>query len=116
MMRVAIVGLGSVGRGVAEMLAKKDLGIIVTGIADSKSGKIDNKGIDLETSGGNLVVKLPKSISAEVSAQTTGGDVNCDFQFSGKLREGNLQGKINGGGNLIKLETSGGDIVISSVE
>jgi len=76
----------------------------------------DNKGIDLETSGGNLVVRLPKTISAEISAETTGGDVNCDFQFSGKLREGSLKGKINGGGNLIKLETSGGDIVISSVE
>ena len=76
----------------------------------------DNKGIDLETSGGNLVVQLPKTISAEVSAETTGGEVNCDFEFSGKLREGSLQGKINGGGKLIKLETSGGDIVINSVE
>ena len=75
----------------------------------------DNKGIDLETSGGNLVVQLPKSISAEISAETTGGDVNCDFQFSGKLREGSLRGKINGGGNFIKLETSGGDIIINSV-
>lgn len=76
----------------------------------------DNKGIDLETSGGNLVVQLPKTISAEISAETTGGDVNCDFQFSGKLREGSLKGKINGGGKLIKLETSGGDIVINSLE
>jgi DUF4097 and DUF4098 domain-containing protein YvlB len=76
----------------------------------------DNKGIDLQTSGGSLVVRLPKSISAEVLAETTGGDVNCDFQFSGKLREGSMKGKINGGGNLIKLETSGGDIVINSQE
>lgn len=76
----------------------------------------DNKGIDLETSGGNLIVKLPKSISGDISAETTGGDVSCDFQFSGKLREGSLRGKINGGGNIIKLETSGGDIVINSIE
>jgi DUF4097 and DUF4098 domain-containing protein YvlB len=75
----------------------------------------DNKGIDLQTSGGNLVVQLPKTISAEISAETTGGDVNCDFQFSGKLREGSLRGKINGGGNIIRLETSGGDIIINSV-
>lgn len=76
----------------------------------------DNKGIDLETSGGNLIVKLPKTISGDISAETTGGDVSCDFQFMGKLQEGSLRGKINGGGNIIRLETSGGDIVISSIE
>jgi len=38
MMKVALIGLGSVGRGVAGMIAKKDLGISITGIADSQSG------------------------------------------------------------------------------
>jgi homoserine dehydrogenase len=46
-MKVALIGLGSVGRGVAEMVAQKDLGISITGIADSKSGFIDDAGIDL---------------------------------------------------------------------
>ena len=46
-MRVALIGLGSVGRGVAEMLSTKDLGIIVTGVADSRSGIIDSSGIDI---------------------------------------------------------------------
>lgn len=46
-MKVALVGLGSVGRGVAEMIAKKDLGLTITGIADSKSGLINNAGIDI---------------------------------------------------------------------
>ena len=45
-MKAALIGLGSVGRGILEMLAKKDLGITITGIADSKSGCIDNNGID----------------------------------------------------------------------
>ena len=47
MMRVALIGMGSVGRGVLETLAKKDLGIVVTGIADSRSGCMDSTGIDL---------------------------------------------------------------------
>jgi len=76
----------------------------------------DNKGIDLSSSGGNLSVLLPKTIGADIHAEATGGDVNCDFQFAGKLKEGTLKGKINGGGNPIDLETSGGDITISSVE
>lgn len=46
-MKVALVGLGSVGRGVAEMIAKKDLGLTITGIADSRSGLINNAGIDI---------------------------------------------------------------------
>lgn len=47
-MKVAILGLGSVGRGVASMLAKKDLGIVVTGIADSRGGVVDPVGIDIQ--------------------------------------------------------------------
>ena len=46
-MKVALLGLGSVGRGVLEMIAKKDLGITITGIADSKSGCICSNGIDI---------------------------------------------------------------------
>jgi len=45
--RVAVLGLGSVGKGVLEMIARKDLGIIVTGVADSKSGLIDPSGLEI---------------------------------------------------------------------
>jgi homoserine dehydrogenase len=47
MMNVALIGLGSVGRGVAGMIAKKDLGITITGIADSQSGSMDPDGLDI---------------------------------------------------------------------
>jgi homoserine dehydrogenase len=46
-MKAALIGLGSVGRGVAEMIAKKDPGITITGIADSKSGCICNEGVNI---------------------------------------------------------------------
>lgn len=46
-MKVALIGLGSVGRGVAEMIAKKDLGITITGVADSRSGLMDAHGLDI---------------------------------------------------------------------
>jgi len=46
-MKVALIGLGSVGRGVATMIAKKDLGLTITGIADSKTGLIDSNGIGI---------------------------------------------------------------------
>jgi homoserine dehydrogenase len=47
-MKIAILGFGSVGKGIAEAITGKDLGIIVTGLADSKSGVIADEGIDLE--------------------------------------------------------------------
>ncbi len=46
-MKVALIGLGSVGRGVAGMIAQKDLGITITGIADSRSGLISPDGVDI---------------------------------------------------------------------
>ena len=49
MMKVALIGLGSVGRGVAGLIQKKDLGITITGIADSKSASMDPDGLDIAT-------------------------------------------------------------------
>jgi homoserine dehydrogenase len=46
-MKIALIGLGSVGRGVAEMITKKDLGLTITGLADSKSGAMDPRGLDI---------------------------------------------------------------------
>ena len=46
-MKIALIGLGSVGRGVAEMITKKDLGLTITGLADSKSGAMDPNGLDI---------------------------------------------------------------------
>lgn len=76
----------------------------------------DNKGVDLSTSGGDINVRMSKSISADVEAYTSGGDVDCELEFSGKIKDGSMKAKINGGGNKIKLETSGGDIIITPNE
>ena len=46
-MRVALLGFGSVGRGIARAILTKGLDITVTGLADSRSGIIDAGGIDL---------------------------------------------------------------------
>lgn len=47
-MKIALIGMGSVGRGVLEMIASKELGLRVTGVADSKSGVFHPKGIDIK--------------------------------------------------------------------
>ena len=47
MMRIALLGFGSVGRGIARAILAKGLDITVTGLADSRSGIIDAGGVDL---------------------------------------------------------------------
>lgn len=46
-MRVAVLGVGSVGRGVLRMLAEKpELGLVLTAVSDSSSASIDPSGLD----------------------------------------------------------------------
>lgn len=73
-----------------------------------------NKGMDLETSGGNVKVIVPSTIAATVDAETSGGDVECELEFSGKIKDGRMNGKINGGGNVVRLRSSGGYILIAT--
>src|SRR5690606_21560484 len=46
-MRIALLGFGSVGQGIARAVLAKNLGITITGLADSRSGIIDGSGVDL---------------------------------------------------------------------
>jgi homoserine dehydrogenase len=46
-MRVALLGFGSVGQGVARMLGEKGLPLTLTAIADSKGGVLDPEGISI---------------------------------------------------------------------
>ena len=46
-MRIAVLGLGAVGKGLLRVLAEKpELGLVLTGVADSTSAWIDPAGID----------------------------------------------------------------------
>lgn len=46
-MRIAVLGMGAVGRGILQAIAEKNLGLIVTAVADSRSASIDPAGLDL---------------------------------------------------------------------
>src|SRR4030043_1072364 len=56
-MKVALIGMGSVGKGVAGVSARKDLGLTITGIADSTSGCVDPDGLDIA----NLLLNKSKN-------------------------------------------------------
>jgi DUF4097 and DUF4098 domain-containing protein YvlB len=86
-------------------------------VASTSGGNVrlelmDNKGVDASSSGGDIVIKFPGSAGASVHAESSAGSVHCEFPFQGTLDDGLLDGTFNGGGNRVRVETSGGDIAI----
>lgn len=71
-----------------------------------------NKGITAETSGGDIQIKLPADFKAKVHLETNGGGITNNFSNSraDRVRRGEVDAEFNGGGEILKLETSGGDI------
>jgi hypothetical protein len=66
----------------------------------------------LKTSGGSIHIYLAEDIRVNVDAKTSGGHVQTDFPImvEGKLSGHSLNASINGGGSLLLLRTSGGNI------
>jgi len=68
----------------------------------------------LRTSGGGITLTLIPDIAVDVDAETSGGRVSTNFAvesvIQGKVPRNRLKGSINGGGPLLKLHTSGGNI------
>lgn len=70
----------------------------------------------LSSSGGDIVARLTKPTAFRLDASTSGGDVEADGLTitieRGGVGKSRLVGAVNGGGPLLKLRTSGGDIKI----
>ena len=68
----------------------------------------------LSTSGGNVVATVDKGAAFNLRAHTSGGSVDVEgFTIAieqGGLRKSSLAGKVNGGGPVLSLGTSGGDV------
>ncbi len=87
----------------------------------TSGGNIEVEGalnaVDAATSGGNIRVGLAPGKGFEVDARTSGGSVSCDFPVAryGEHRESELHGSLAGGGPLIHLRTSGGNIHVGGI-
>ena len=68
----------------------------------------------LRTSGGSITVYLADDVSVDLEAETSAGHVDTDVEVAaiGRIKKDRLHGKINGGGPLLELDTSAGDIHI----
>ncbi len=66
----------------------------------------------LETGDGTVTLEVPENLAADVDLHTGDGHIDLDVPVttSGKLREGEVRGKMNGGGNLLMIHTGDGSI------
>ncbi len=70
---------------------------------------------NLQTSAGNIVFTLISNLAAEIDTQTSVGIISTDFLVEGsEIRKRRLRGTIKGGGKLLKLRTSAGNIRLKS--
>lgn len=67
------------------------------------------------TGDGNVVLRLPDGVGADLDAHTGDGHVRIDFPvtISGKVKESRVQGPMNGGGPQLTVSSGDGDIRIA---
>jgi hypothetical protein len=72
------------------------------------------KGGDLHSSGGGVHAWLDPAAALDIDAHSSGGGVSCDLPVTvrGKMRRNELEGKLNGGGAVLELSSSGGGVSI----
>jgi hypothetical protein len=89
-------------------------GNVTAGIAGSFKGDCE-----LHTSGGTVRAKVSRDAAFNLDASTSGGDVRAEgltitIEKGGSGRS-RLAGKVNGGGPLLRLRSSGGDVTIETM-
>jgi DUF4097 and DUF4098 domain-containing protein YvlB len=69
----------------------------------------------LHTSGGSITASIFESVQMDIHAATSGGRVSTNFVVDGSSKKQSIKGKINGGGPLLTLKTSGGSVRINKI-
>lgn len=74
---------------------------------------ISGKSVELATSGGGIHAQIPLDKGANLDLRADRVKVGALNNFDGKVEKDHVQGKINGGGALISMRTSGGSISLN---
>jgi DUF4097 and DUF4098 domain-containing protein YvlB len=78
----------------------------------ASAGSTLSTGWRLETGDGSVSLEVPGDMAADVDLHTSDGHIDLDMPVSieGKMREGEVHGKMNGGGNTLTIHTGDGSI------
>ena len=122
--QVSVAGIG--GKVVAHTTNGGVKGTALTGGVDARStnggvsiemASVGPDRISLETTNGGVTLMLPENAKATVSASCTNGGISVgsldNFEVSEKSRR-HLEGRLNGGGTEIELQTTNGGIRLRS--
>jgi hypothetical protein len=122
--QVSVAGVG--GKVVAHTTNGGVRGTALTGGVDARStnggvsidmASVGPDRISLETTNGGVTLMLPEQAKATVSASCTNGGISVgsldNFEVSEKSRR-HLEGRLNGGGTEIELQTTNGGIRLRS--
>jgi len=66
----------------------------------------------LETGDGSVSLEVPQNLAANVDLHTSDGHIDLDMPVTteGTMRQNEIRGKLNGGGNLLTIRTGDGSI------
>jgi hypothetical protein len=80
--------------------------------ARAAAGSALASGWRLESGDGTVTLEVPENLAADVDLHTGDGHIDLDLPITtaGKIREGEVHGKLNGGGNLLTIHTGDGSI------
>jgi Putative adhesin len=80
--------------------------------ARATAGSALATGWRLESGDGTVTLEVPENLAADVDLHTGDGHIDLDVPVTteGKIREGEVRGKLNGGGNLLVIHTGDGSI------
>lgn len=80
--------------------------------ARAASGSALATGWRLESGDGTVTLEVPENLAADVDLHTGDGHIDLDMPVTtaGKIRENEVRGKLNGGGNLLVIHTGDGSI------
>jgi DUF4097 and DUF4098 domain-containing protein YvlB len=80
--------------------------------ARATAGSALATGWRLESGDGTVTLEVPEGLAADVDLHTGDGHIDLDMPVTteGKIRENEVHGKLNGGGNLLLIHTGDGSI------
>ncbi|HKJ27714.1 MAG TPA: DUF4097 family beta strand repeat-containing protein [Anaerolineales bacterium] len=107
--------------GNIELYGKEDVSLEVEGQNGDIffQGKLNPESTHTITSDfGKIEVRIPASSAFDISLATDFGKIETDLPItlSGTLDASKMEGQINGGGPLLKLESQNGDIILTTLE
>jgi DUF4097 and DUF4098 domain-containing protein YvlB len=75
------------------------------------------KGGEIETSGGDIKVRVDPAVSLDLDASASSGEVVSDLplKVSGEISQSRLHATLGSGGETLRVHTSGGSIHVSAL-